>query len=350
MKKVITIFFTLVASISIIAQNFGNALEFNGSTDYVHVPHSKSLDINEFTLTAWVYPYSYSGPLPDETRMEILEKCDVYWMNISTTSSTQNRHIGQLRVGAFTGSKPTWRYLDSKTIIPLNKWTHVACTFDLDSLRIFINGNYDVGMKIPDNFTTVNDLDMGIGCKYNEENMPEAQFNGMLDEITIWDTALVAENIKEIMAPISIDYKFWDHLVSYYQFNEDNIGKTDTIVYDTKRNNNGIDFGAVWKANAGIATLAQIEKPSYQNLELYQNYPNPFNPTTLIQFNLPHSGLVTIKIYDVLGREIYTLLEKELNSGKHIVKFDGSGLNSGVYIYRIATNGYQISKKMLLVK
>ena len=83
---------------------------------------------------------------------------------------------------------------------------------------------------------------------------------------------------------------------------------------------------------------------------LAQNYPNPFNPSTIINYQVPASGLVTIKIYDVLGREIATLVNKEKSPGRYTVKFDGSNLASGLYFYRITTNNYIETKKMLLMK
>jgi hypothetical protein len=87
---------------------------------------------------------------------------------------------------------------------------------------------------------------------------------------------------------------------------------------------------------------------------LDQNYPNPFNPTTIISYKLPISSLVTIKVYDVLGRELKTLINERQVGGEHSVRFDGSGLPSGVYFYRTeaVSVGERIVdvKKMLLVK
>ncbi|MBI4546888.1 MAG: T9SS type A sorting domain-containing protein [Ignavibacteriae bacterium] len=87
--------------------------------------------------------------------------------------------------------------------------------------------------------------------------------------------------------------------------------------------------------------------------ELYQNYPNPFNPSTTIEFDVPEPSIVTLKIYDMLGREVATLVEQEeVDEGRQEVSFDASSLASGVYVYRILINQgeYQQIKKMVLIK
>jgi hypothetical protein len=94
------------------------------------------------------------------------------------------------------------------------------------------------------------------------------------------------------------------------------------------------------------------------NFRLYQNYPNPFNPSTIISYQIPSTGIVTIKIYDTLGREVETLVNEVENPGRHEVEFsakagtgkDGSNLSSGLYFYRITANNFSETKKMLLMK
>ncbi len=86
------------------------------------------------------------------------------------------------------------------------------------------------------------------------------------------------------------------------------------------------------------------------NYELSQNYPNPFNPSTTISFSLPVSNFVTLKIYDILGNEITTLVNEQLKAGNHIYEFNASNLSSGVYFYRLQYQGNSIVKKMQLLK
>lgn len=83
---------------------------------------------------------------------------------------------------------------------------------------------------------------------------------------------------------------------------------------------------------------------------LYQNFPNPFNPTTTINYQLPIEGFVTIKVYDVIGRKVATLVNEKKSVGYYKINFDSSKLTSGVYIYTITANNFIQSKKMLLMK
>ncbi len=85
------------------------------------------------------------------------------------------------------------------------------------------------------------------------------------------------------------------------------------------------------------------------DFNLFQNFPNPFNPTTSIKYEIPKNAQVTLKVYDILGKEVFSLNEYKL-AGSYEVKFDGSNLASGMYFYKFETNGYKDVKKMVLLK
>ena len=103
----------------------------------------------------------------------------------------------------------------------------------------------------------------------------------------------------------------------------------------------------------GKTTLKEI---NYQGsgvittYDLSQNYPNPFNPSTIIKYQIPASGNVTLKIYDILGREVTTLIEEFKTEGRYEVNFNASSLASDVYLYRLNVNDYVDVKKMILLK
>jgi hypothetical protein len=88
---------------------------------------------------------------------------------------------------------------------------------------------------------------------------------------------------------------------------------------------------------------------------LYQNYPNPFNPNTIIKYSIPSNvkgdmSNVKLVIYDIIGKEIATLVNEKQSPGTYVVTFDASGLPSGIYLYTITTGDFKESKKMLLIK
>jgi len=87
-----------------------------------------------------------------------------------------------------------------------------------------------------------------------------------------------------------------------------------------------------------------------KEFKLEQNFPNPFNPTTTIQYQLPADARVTLKVYDILGSEVATLVNEEQEAGYKEVQFNGSSYASGMYIYRLTTENFSSIKKMMLVK
>jgi len=104
-------------------------------------------------------------------------------------------------------------------------------------------------------------------------------------------------------------------------------------------------------ANAGVLDVKEQTTSSIPAVfKLAQNYPNPFNPTTTIGFSIPQSGNVTLKIYNVLGREVAALVNGYKNAGNYSVNFDGSKLSSGVYFYELKSGKYSNTKKLLLLK
>jgi len=86
------------------------------------------------------------------------------------------------------------------------------------------------------------------------------------------------------------------------------------------------------------------------DFRLSQNYPNPFNPSTTIEYQIPQSSFVTIKVYDVLGKEVVTLINEEKPAGIHEVNFEPKDLTSGLYLYKIKAGGFEQTRKMLFLK
>jgi hypothetical protein len=102
--------------------------------------------------------------------------------------------------------------------------------------------------------------------------------------------------------------------------------------------------------SAILDTLTGMKQIQLFSYSLEQNYPNPFNPFTIIRYQLPEKSFITIKVYDILGKEIALLVNEEKKSGDYSIEFDGSEFSSGVYFYSIKTNAFFAVKKMILAK
>jgi hypothetical protein len=106
-------------------------------------------------------------------------------------------------------------------------------------------------------------------------------------------------------------------------------------------------FRYEWTPLAGVEPVKSEAPEEYK---LYQNYPNPFNPNTIIRFKIKDSKYVSLKIYDVQGKEIATLVNENLKAGTYEMEFNAKGLSSGIYYYRLTAGDFSETNKMILVK
>jgi hypothetical protein len=106
--------------------------------------------------------------------------------------------------------------------------------------------------------------------------------------------------------------------------------------------------GKLMPTTAAAVSESKITTPS--TFGLNQNYPNPFNPSTVISYRLPASGFVTLKVYDVLGKEVATLVNGYKSAGQHAVPFNASNITSGMYLYKLSSGSFSSIKKMMVTK
>lgn len=99
-----------------------------------------------------------------------------------------------------------------------------------------------------------------------------------------------------------------------------------------------------------VGTNNEFSEESPEQIRLLQNYPNPFNPSTNIEYQVANSGLVTLRVYDLVGREVASLVNEYQASGLYTVTFNAGNLSSGIYVYRLSTNDYSLTQKMSLIK
>ena len=155
---------------------------------------------------------------------------------------------------------------------------------------------------------------------------------------------------------IKVNFASGDTLVTLF-----NDAQSQDFQFDIIENPTSIDFDPgkwILKTLQSLTEVEDIYQPIKYSLE--QNYPNPFNPKTVISYQLPVSGNVSLRIYDVLGNEVAILIDGYNEAGKHKVDFDATGLNSGVYFYKSLVSDLQgkdgkvgefvETKKMILLK
>jgi hypothetical protein len=123
------------------------------------------------------------------------------------------------------------------------------------------------------------------------------------------------------------------------------------IVGASENNYVSIFFGFWYTVQPGIATsVDQIDNTIPREFRLEQNYPNPFNPSTTIQFSIAEGSRVTLRVFDLLGREVIKLVDDEYSPGVYTVTLDAAGLSSGMYIYRIEAGSFVQTKRLVLLK
>ena len=172
------------------------------------------------------------------------------------------------------------------------------------------------------------------------------------DEIVLnWSTATETNN-KGFEVLRSTDNSKWE-TISFVPGNGSTTEIHQYIFRDTptthgfyKYKLKQIDFDGSYK----ISEIVEIEFNVILEFELSQNYPNPFNPVTTINYILPEDNQVSLKVFDVLGKEICTLVKEYKNKGKYSINFNAENLSTGIYIYRLESGNFSSVKKLMLIK
>jgi hypothetical protein len=106
----------------------------------------------------------------------------------------------------------------------------------------------------------------------------------------------------------------------------------------------------IYTTDSALVGVSASRSDNQSGFSLFQNYPNPFNPSTTTSFSLPHAAVVSLKVYDVLGREVATLVDGREEAGEHSVKWNAEGFASGVFFYRLKAGDFVQTRKLVLVR
>jgi hypothetical protein len=265
---------------------FGNCLMFNADYERVRVADTSILDI------------------PTDLTIEA-------WINLDSTHNESviinkwnTNHQGQYYIGISTTHKLYCLFsnytssfqIHYDSVLEFNEWMLVSAVFSNGKAGLFINNEQVASSEVPfDSLTTIeypND-DLFIGDVWTDQWYPYS-FDGKIDEVRISNIARYQINL----VGVEDDEKYVIPLVPF----------------------------------------------------LERNYPNPFNPSTKIKYQLVQTGFISLKVFDVLGNEIAQLVNEEQAIGIHTIEFNAANLPSGIYFYRLASNNFTQTKKMILLK
>ncbi|MBU0473619.1 MAG: Ig-like domain-containing protein [Bacteroidetes bacterium] len=274
---------------------FGNALFFNGVSDFVEVPQSTSLDMASegVTISLWVN-LSY---LPTEMPTGVGPIYDAPQDRYVMYEDKGNKEL-RFKVTTANGAE---RPGIPEAALTKGEWLNITGVYDGTQALIYLNG------ELKDVHTGITGLVKdGQVARIGQDG--SNYFNGAIDNVQIYNRGLTPEEVKSLY-------------------------------------------------NGDIVTASEKQETIPASYSLSQNYPNPFNPSTTIKYSIPAETFhgmsmqnVQLKIYDILGREVTTLISKQQKAGNYEVKFDASNLTSGIYFYRLQSGSFNESKKMILIK
>jgi subtilisin-like proprotein convertase family protein len=202
------------------------------------------------------------------------------------------------------------------------------------------------------NINHANDGDLLIKLQVPNNNTTLSQFNGQGGQNyinTIFDDS-AATPISQGVPPFTGRFKPQGLLTPTF-LNQQMAGDWILRVYDINGGNTGslLNWCITFKYESTIG-IKNVNSNVPDGYKLFQNYPNPFNPVTNIKYQILTNSFVSLKIYDLLGREVATLVNEKQREGEYEATFNGEGLPSGIYFYKIIADGFIDTKRMVLIK
>ncbi|MBK9331618.1 MAG: T9SS type A sorting domain-containing protein [Ignavibacteria bacterium] len=247
--------------------------------------------------------------------------------------------------------------------------------------RIYDGGNGDIGYDIEaDTLGNVYTLGVSVGfgivlLKYNfEGNLVWIKSHSPADLTTLpilkldkycnlylsynyttnqgGEKIVIVKYNTEGILQWSVEYNYMNNNTSLSQIRDLFIDKNLNVYITGNGTGGGVGYNLFTvKWSQVITNIPEINNSVIHNYKLFQNYPNPFNPKTIINYYIPASGFVSLKIYDALGNEVTAIVNEKQSAGSYDAAFDGTGLSSGIYFYSLYSDGIlKDTKRMLLLK
>ena len=336
---------------------FAKALTLDGNGDYVEVPDAALLNFGtetDVTLELWFRKNTYARVfnLINKQGGGMGWKLDIGFHHpLDGTFNGNTVVIGRATPAGYTS---TIFYVG--TNLQRDKWYHLAVTMDraLAETKIYLSDgdqlytNSDDDMPEPGLDLSTPGYALGIGGRPNDTNYSE-WFDGNIDEVRIWNRVRTESELLAMKdAPLDPTYYATadSGLALYYRFD---------LIEDLGVGGHGADIRDFCpQANHGILrgdASVPVEALTVPDaFVLAQNYPNPFNASTTIRYALPQSSFVMLAIYDLLGKEVETLVQERRPAGEHAVRWDAGGLPSGLYFARLEAGDHVAARPLVLQK
>jgi photosystem II stability/assembly factor-like uncharacterized protein len=256
------------------------------------------------------------------------------WLRVNTFGNTEFFAIEFLDSGLFAANDYVYRSLDNghtwiQTNIGISVGSHIT-NFEFLQNKIFASG-----------FN-------GVFSSTNNGNSWSAANSGLGDNFI---NAFIKHNNYLILSTLftgnyysSNTGQSWIHLQNGLSSPTNCMVSADSIIYA------GTQGDAVYKLNFNTVNISNLSGNIPEKFILSQNYPNPFNPSTNIRYEIPKSGFVKLVVFDLIGKEIETLVNEKQSPGIYEINFNASRYPSGVYFYKLTTGNYVETKKMFLIK
>jgi hypothetical protein len=279
---------------TIVSTPYGDAAQFNGTNQALLVNNNPLGTSTQFTIEVFFRPDS-QGTASNEQR----------FLHIRNLSNDNRRVLMELRqlpttcwvldtyIKSDTSATPnSVTIVDSSKTHSVAAWHHVALVYDGTKMHQYVDG-----VQIKDSTVIYKPIDLAGKTSIGARQDPRSWFKGLIYMVKVTQRTLTS---AEFTMPVVT----------------------------------GMQNGSLMP----------------KGIELGQNYPNPFNPSTTISYEMPASGKVSIKVFNVLGKEVETLADDYQSAGIHEVKFKNASLPSGTYFYRLQAGDYVSIKKMVLMK
>jgi hypothetical protein len=256
-----------------------------------------------------------------------------YWLYLGLNNAVLNYgSVGQGSVSGFQVTLVSHNNPAAKNLVlPLTMGTNWS--------EDYVRTDSTITSPLPTTVTTANIHDENMVDAYGTMKLPGGA--------TVPALRLRTDEMNTSQAS---DGSTYSRTISYL-FLTSNGTQISVQAADTTSPNTGvIPVSDISFINAGITDVKTVDNTIPENFNLRQNYPNPFNPTTQINYSIPSSQKVVLKVYDELGKEVATLVNKDQSAGNYSVDFNASNLASGVYFYRLQAGNFIQMKKMILMK